>query len=95
MSGKLKFLGISDLIGPHAVRRAHDILYLNDLLPQSKGGEAKAAKREVKLKQRDEKIRADWQTLKAAGQKRHGAGKKLASKYGLSQYTINKVLRSK
>lgn len=95
MTGKVRFYTLRELFGPQAVRLAKEILYLNDVAAQSKGGWAKADKNAGKIKLRDKKIRAEFQAMLSAGQKRHGAGKKLAASFHLSPYTINKILRRK
>jgi hypothetical protein len=97
MTGKPKFLKTwGERLGPYPRQLIDDIVHIyGSQDAQSKGGHAKAEKSATALKSRNQKIRADWHAMKAAGESRHGVGKKLASKYDLSPYTINRILRSK
>jgi hypothetical protein len=93
MSGKPKFLKTTrDLYGPHAVRFAQDVLYLNGKAAQSQGGRAKADKNAA----RDQKIRAEFaEAMKLLGAKRGAVVKKLAPKHELSDSRYRAIIRSK
>jgi hypothetical protein len=93
MTGKPRFLkNTRDLFGPHALRLAKDVLYLNGKDAQSIGGLAKANKNAA----RDQKIRAEFEAaIKVPGAKHGAVVKKLADKNGLSDSRFRAIIRPK